>query len=129
MTLAAEYFLSCFIAASAVIQLAAVKGRLYGLLVTQVVKLNVALAWLYLLVPGILFFTWNARNPTGIIEGAQQAGLFSLSVLCAGISTIVISSLLNHTKFTPPFGVPADSIEALKTMTFFQAVRTRYWKV
>lgn len=128
MTLAAEYFISCFIAASAVIQLAAVKGELRGLLFNQAANMNTVLILVSLLIPGIFFFTWNARNPVGIIEGAQQAGLFSLAVITAGFFTLLVSSLLNHSRFTPPPGVPADSLESLKNMTFFQAIRRRYWK-
>ena len=130
MTLATEYFLSVFLAATATIQFAVNRGGFRGIMFSQNASLNRMLATILLLPPAILFFTWNTHNPTGIIEGAQQAGLFSLAVLCAGAVTIVITSALNQKKLTPPLHViPSDGLEALKQMTFLQAIMRRSWKV
>jgi hypothetical protein len=128
MTLSVEYFLSSLIANVAVIQLAAIRSGLLGLLFSQNQLFNRITSIVALVIPAALFFTWNARNPTGIIEGAQQAGLFSLAVLSAGSFTFIMSSLVNHPKFTPPVGTIVNGIESLKQMTFFQAIRIRYWR-
>ena len=128
MSLTLEYFLFVLAAAMGFIQFAAGRGGFKGLLFSQNLRFSRSLAVSLALPPMAAFFTWNYRNPVGIIEGAQQAGLFSLAVLSAVLLTMIASSLFNHHKLssdTPP----NSCMEDLKTMTFFQAFRARYlWK-
>ena len=128
MSLTLEYFLFVLTAAMGFIQFAAGRGGLRGLLFSQNPRFNRALAVSLALPAMAAFFTWNYRNPVGIIEGAQQAGLFSLAVLTAVSVTMLLSSALNHNNLSAD-APPASSMEALKNMTFFQALRSRYrWK-
>ncbi len=128
MSLTLEYFLFVTVAAMGFIQFAAARGGLKGLLFSQNFRFNRSLAISLALPPMVAFFTWNYRNPVGIIEGAQQAGLFSLAVLSAVAFTMIMSSVLNHRKLSSQTQ-PISCMEDLKTMTFFQAFRKRYrWK-
>jgi len=126
MSLAAEYFLLTFLAALGAIQYAAGRSGLKGLLFSQRPGRAKAVSAILALPPLALFFTWNYRNPVGIIEGAQQAGLFSLAVLAAVCTTLVLSSVLNHGRLSY-CKAPAFCLEALKETTFFKAVLSRYW--
>ena len=110
------------------IQVAAAQSRLKGLLLSQKLVVNRIIAG-GLIAPGaIIFFTWNYYNPVGIIEGSQQAGLFSLATLAAIGVTAILGSVLNHFRLKPSTP-PAACIEALKDRTFFQAILGRLpWK-
>lgn len=126
MSLTQEYLLLVFIAAMGFIQFAAVRGGLKGLMFIQNFTFNRALAYVLMVPVMMVFFTWNYRNPVGIIEGAQQAGLFSLASVAALVATLVIASVINHAKI----GVkerPQSGLDALKDSTFFQAIRSRYF--
>ena len=127
MSLSAEYFISVFIAALAVIQLSAARAGLRGLIFGGRSANAYYIAIPLLLIAGTLFFTWNDRNPTGVIEGAQQAGLFSLAVAVSALITILITSIINHKRLKPA-GSAIPGLEGLRNMTFFQVVRSRYWK-
>lgn len=128
MSLGTEYFLMVFCSALGFIQIASAKSRLKGLLVSQKPALNQLIAGI-LLVPGaFFFFTWNYRNPVGIIEGSQQAGLFSLAVLAAIGATAITASVLNHTQLKSNEAVPSG-LEALKSRTFLQAMVARLKKL
>ncbi|APV44440.1 hypothetical protein Dform_01106 [Dehalogenimonas formicexedens] len=124
MSLGSEYFLFVSCSALGFIQAAAIAGGLRGLLFSQN-RLFARLITGALIAPGaIIFFTWNYRNPVGIIEGSQQAGLFSLAALSAIAITIIVSSLLNHSRLKTT--VPVQSgLEALKERTYFQALSAR----
>jgi hypothetical protein len=126
MTLAQEYFLLVFMAAAGCIQVAAGHAGLRGLLLSQRRRVNLVLSGLLLAPSMFVLFTWNTRNPVGIIEGAEQAGLFSLSVLATVAATLLVSSLLNH-RALKPVGRPGTGLEAMKEFTFFQAIRARYF--
>jgi hypothetical protein len=128
MSLGTEYFLLVLSASLGFIQLAAAKSQLKGLLFSQKKVLNHILAGILIAPGALVFFIWNHRNPVGIIEGSQQAGLFSLATLSAVGITMILGSLLNHFRFKP-VTAPADSMEALRDRTFFQAVLGRFkWK-
>ena len=122
--LALEYFGLVFLACLGVLQAAAayngLKGlsffgrRLYGYLFAAF-TVGPALAG---------FFTWNGRNPTGVIEGQQQFGFFMLGLIAAVVFTLAVSSLL---KSSLPHGSPGhDGLDALREVTFFQALRCRF---
>ena len=106
------------------IQVAATQSRLKGLLLTQKPLVNRIIAGILIAPPAFVFFTWNYRNPVGIIEGSQQAGLFSLAALASIGVTVILGSILNHFHLKPD-EPPAGSIEALKDRTFFQAILSR----
>jgi len=128
MSLTLEYFLFVLAAAMGFIQFAAGRGGLRGLLFSQNPRFNRALAVSLALPPMVAFFTWNYRNPVGIIEGAQQAGMFSLAVLAAMSLTMIMGSVFNHRRLSSD-AKSTSCMEDLKNMTFFQAFRKRYlWK-
>jgi hypothetical protein len=127
LNLTLEYLLSVFIAALAVIQLGAVRAGLRGLYLggSRLVACLVAVPCL--LISGILFFTWNDRNPTGVIEGAQQAGLFSLAVAAAAAFTVILGLITNR-RMPADRPTSTEGLEALKRTTFIHAIRSRFWK-
>lgn len=75
----------------------------------------------------VAFFTWNERNLTGVIEGREQFYLFMLAIVAAIGFTLVLSSLLKHWSLRKN-DIQYDGFEALKEVTFFQALRYRFLK-
>ena len=75
----------------------------------------------------VAFFAWNERNITGVIEGREQFYLFILAIVAAIGFTLVLSSLLKHWSLRTN-NVRHDGFEALKEVTFFQALRYRFLK-
>lgn len=71
------------------------------------------------------FFTWNERNLTGVIEGREQFYLFMLAIVTSIALTLVLSSLLKHWSLRKS-NTLSDDLEALKEITFFQALRYRF---
>jgi len=120
-----KYCLAVFVAASGVVQLAAEHNKLNGVLFFR------NKIWTYLfacvtVIPSLYyFFSWNERNATGVVEGAQQAGLFVVSLAAAILVTLLLSSLLNYRRF-PDKKDPGTGIEALKSATLIQALRRHY---
>lgn len=127
MSLFAEYFISVFIAALAVIQLSAARAGLRGLIFGGRSANAYYVAIPLLLIAGTLFFTWNERNPTGVIEGAQQAGLFSLAVAASALFTLLVASVINHRRLGGTRST-ARGLARLHDMTYFQSLRRRDWK-
>lgn len=123
--LALEYFCLVFLAAVGVLQaVAAGNGltglsffgrRIYGYLFAAS-TVGPALAG---------FFTWNLRNPTGIIQGKEQFGFFMLALIVALAFTLAVSSLLKHSLCRGNYA-QHDGLEALRGVTFFQALRHRF---
>jgi len=124
LELAIEYSCLVFIAALGVFQLAAAYGqmrgvsfftrRIYGFIFSALTA-----------IPALIgLFTWNQRNSIGIIEGFQQFGLFSLAVFIAFIFNVVISHVIQRNKLRRN-EVLEEGLEALKEVTFFQALRFR----
>ena len=91
LELSIEYFSLVYFAAIGVMQAAAGRsGRNNFFFFTR--KLHgylFAFAMVNLSMFG--FFTWNGRNPTGVIEGSQQFLLFILGVACAIGASYVIA--------------------------------------
>jgi len=123
--LALEYFVLVFAASVGVLQAVAAYNGLRGL------SFFSRPTWGYLLAvcttgPALVaFFTWNMRNATGIIEGAQQLVLLSLAIMAVYIVTLVAASLLNS---SPPAGnaAPPAGIEGFKEAGLFQLLRSRF---
>ena len=123
--LALEYFVLVFAASLGVFQAAAAYNGLRGLSFFNRPTWGYLLAALTTGPTLVAFFTWNLRNATGVIEGAQQLVLLSLAIMAAYIVTLVASSLLNS---SPPAGdtAPPAGIEGFKEAGLFQLLRTRF---
>ena len=137
-----EYRLLVFAAVLGVIQLAAANAGLRGLLFAPgTVRIRFypsgrrwTLTYLHFsylfaaitVLPSLgFFFVWNHYNATGIVQGSEQSGLFVLSTGAAGIFSLVISSFINQWRLQNN-QTQASGLEALKDITWFQAVYRRW---
>jgi hypothetical protein len=124
--LSLEYGLLVFLAVTGVLQLAAIHNNLKKLLFFKRKVYGYILSAVIILPALVIFFTWNYRNATGIVQGSEQAGLFMLAMVLAVIFTLVLSSLLNHTRSNPPVSKTTASkkegLDALRELTYFQAL-------
>jgi len=120
--LALEYVAFTFFSCVAVLQWAAARGRLKGLTffntrsgsyIFSAVMLGSSFAW---------FFLSEDRAQPGL-EGLQQFLLFGVAAAAALAVTLVLSSLIKGRSLTPPSRV-LPGLDALKQMTYFQALRT-----
>jgi hypothetical protein len=126
-----QYFLWVFIAAIGVVQLAAARSRLRGLLFFK----REALAYLFALlaIGGSYgwFFGWDrldtVMRKTGL-EGSQQFLYFFLGTLAAGGFTLVVSSLLQAYLWNGQSKGKGSGqgLDALKEMSYFQAIRQSF---
>jgi hypothetical protein len=140
--LSLEYSILVFAAVLGVIQVAAANAGLRGLLFAPgTVRIrfwpsghrwtltyrhfSYLFAALTVLPALAFFFVWNSYNGTGIIEGSQQAGLFVLSTAAGGVFSLVASSLINQWRLQHN-QTDAKGLEALKDITWFQAVWRRW---
>jgi hypothetical protein len=122
-----EYFYLVFIAAIGVIQAGVAHNGLRGISFFNR-KIYAYFFMLITLGPVITaFFTWNERNPTGVIEGSEQFYLFMLAIVSAIGFTLVLSSFLNHSRLRNN-NIVCDGLEGLKEVTFFQALRYKIIK-
>ncbi len=123
--MAFEYFYLVFVAAIGVIQAAVTYNGFKGI---SFFSYRVS-AYIFMLVttgPAMAsFFTWNERNATGVIEGGEQFFFFMLAIVAAIGFVLVLSSLLKHWSLRKN-DVRHDGFEALKEVTFFQAIRYRF---
>lgn len=122
--MALEYFCLSLVASLGVIQAAVACNGLKGI---SFFSYRIS-AYLFMLVttgPAMAsFFAWNERNATGVIEGGEQFFFFMLSIVAAIGFTLAFSSLLKHWSLRGN-DVRADGFDALKEVTFFQAIRYR----
>ena len=123
--MALEYFCLVFVASIGVIQAAVAYNGLKGI---SFFSYRVS-AYLFMLVtsgPAMAsFFSWNKRNATGVIEGREQFCFFLLAIVVAIGFTLVVSSVVKHWSLRGN-DVRADGFDALKEVTFFQAIRHRF---
>lgn len=123
--MAFEYFYLVFIASVGVIQAAVAYNGFKGVSLFYY-KVSAYLFALFTTVPVLIsFFYWNERNLTGIIEGREQFYLFMLAIVAAIGFTLVMSSLLKHRSLRKN-DIQHDGFEALKEVTFFQALQYRF---
>ncbi|MFC1865848.1 hypothetical protein ACFLYB_03955 [Chloroflexota bacterium] len=123
--MAFEYFYLSLIASIGVIQAAVAYNGLKGISFFSY-RVSAYLFMLLTMGPAMVsFFTWNERNATGVIEGREQFFFFMLAIVAAIGFTLVLSSLLKHWSLRGN-DVATDSFEALKEVTFFQAIRYRF---
>jgi uncharacterized membrane protein len=120
-----EYFLLVFAAALGVLQATVTYNKLVGLSFFRRKVCGYIFATLTILSALIGFFTWNFRNAAGVVEGAQQFGFFAIAVIAAIILTLVLSSLLKHSKVRGN-NAQHDGLEAFKDITFFQILQQRF---
>jgi hypothetical protein len=119
-----EYVIPSTLTGLGVFQAAAVYNNLRGLMYFKNKTITIILACI-LVLPALWYFgTWNQHNPTGVIEGSQQAGFFFLSMLIALIATLILSSIINRNLRRP--GASSAGLEALREATFFQVLR-KWW--
>ena len=124
LTLAIKYAFLVFIAVVGILQAAAAHNKLQGLLFFK--NKNYAYLWTILTVSPTLavFFTWNYHSATGVIEGSQQAGLFTLSALAALIFTLAVSSFIPH-RFGRTLEAGRRGLEVLNRTNYFSALRAK----
>lgn len=117
--LAVEYFILVFFASLGVIQFALVRSGIKGLWFFSSPLKGYAFGVLLPFLSFAWFFLSEDRNQPGL-EGLQQTLLFAFSSLLALFITIIFSSIKNRKEF----GLQKDGegIEALKGMTYFQAL-------
>jgi hypothetical protein len=140
--LATEYGIMVFMAVLGVIQIAAANAGLIGLLFAPgTVRIRFwpsgriwTLTYLHFsylfatitVLPALgFFFVWNSHNATGVIQGSEQAGLFVLSTAAGGIFSLIASSIINQWRLQQKH-TEAEGLEALKDITWFQAVWRRW---
>ena len=123
--LALEYFGLAFVAIVGVLQIVAAYNDLIG------VSFFSRKIYSYLFAASTVgptlagFFTWHLRNPFGVIQGREQFGFFVLALTIAFIFTLATSSLLKKKRLQGNYA-QQDGLEALKEVTFFQALRHRF---
>ncbi len=142
--LSREYSLLVFVAVLGVIQVSAANSGLRGLLFAPgAVRIRFwpsgrrwALTYVHFsylfgavtILPALgYFFVWNSHNGTGIIQGSEQAGLFVLSTAAGGIFSLLASSLINQWRLQRN-QTHANGLEALKEITWFQAIWRRWMR-
>lgn len=114
------------IAGLGIIQAAAAHNGLKGLLFFRPKIVTYSFTAVTLLPVLYYFFTWNHRNVTGVIEGAQQAGLFFLAIVLSLICTLVISSIVNIGMKRPVKIL--NGLDALKETTFLKTLQSWFNK-
>jgi len=65
------------------------------------------------------FFTWNWRNPTGVVEGTQQFLLFCLAFAVALVLSFLVSSVVRTT--SENIKIPGIQYTAVARQTTFGA--------
>lgn len=153
LELALEYFVFIFLASLGVLQIAASYTNLRGLsffkrpiwgYIFGSLAVVGGFSWFYIVAnphPDVAYalglgdiFRYGWSNPfppgTGIIMGESECLLFFLlAVLCALLITILISSIVqSRMPHRTPEGTNEEApkgLEALKEMTFFQAISRR----
>jgi hypothetical protein len=121
MSLSMEYLALVFLAVLGVLQLAAMRGRWFKLLFFQEKAATYLLSAVLVLLPLVLLFTWNYRNATGVVQGAEQAGLFMLALVLAVVYTAALSSLMNYSDRNST-SEHKEGLEVLRDMTFYEAL-------
>jgi len=123
VNLALKYFILCFCLCAGILQAVFAGNNFRGALFFQSRAMSYIFAFILMLPPFLQFFSWNKYNQVGIIQGAQQAGLFSLAALAAIIFCLSLSSVINHRRFQNAV-VSKGGIEALSSKTFFQLINS-----
>jgi hypothetical protein len=124
LSLSWKYGLLVFLAVLGVLQGAAARNNLRGLLFFRYRSISYVFAALTIGFSLFIFFNWNYRYATSVIEGSEQAGLFTLGAFAAIISTLVISSAFRSTAFKRQ-AVHPRGLAAFKQATIFNIIRDK----
>jgi hypothetical protein len=119
--LALIYVALVFLAGVGVIQAAAAYNGLRGLLFLRRKGPGYALAAVLAGGPLALFFTWNERWETGVIQGVEQTALFLIGMAAALFVTLLLASRFNR-RLCPPRSVN-PGLAALRENTWVEAVK------
>ena len=92
-----KYSMLAFLAVMGVLQFVAARNSLHQFLFFRNRVVSYAFSLVTVGFSFYYFFTWNSRFQTGVIEGAEQAGLFSLAALTALICSLVFSYTVRST--------------------------------
>jgi hypothetical protein len=111
--LASIYCGLVFCAVAGVLQAAAAYNNLKGLLFFKKRLSAYIFAGLAAGFSLFVFFIWNYRYATGMIEGSQQAGYFALSAAAAVFFTLIVSSIIKYSSLK-------DRSNSLTGLTFFR---------
>jgi hypothetical protein len=125
--LALVYLVCVFLAGVGVLQVAAVFNKLHGLLFFPKKLFSYFFAIAIIGVALSVLFAWNWHYGIGIIEGAQQAGLFFLAMGFALLFTLLVSSFINRRRFSAP-NDNLEGLDALRNRTFIHAIKSRFRK-
>ncbi len=121
-------YIGCvFLAGTGVLQAAAAFNDLYGLLYFPKKLFSYFFALITIGITMAVLFAWNWHFSIGIIQGAQQAGLFFIGMVLALIFTLLASSILNHRRFPLPTD-KKEGLDALGNRTFIQAISSYFRK-
>jgi hypothetical protein len=122
--LALIYSCLVFCAVTGVVQAAAAHNNLRGLLFFQKSITAFIFAALTTGFSLSVLFIWNYRYETGVIEGSQQAGLFTLSTIAAVVFTLVVSSLIKSSSLQER-STGLTGLLFFKKATWFSIIRRK----
>jgi hypothetical protein len=131
LSLSWKYWLLVFLAVLGILQGAAARNNLRGLFFFRYRAASYVFAALAIGFPLVIFFSWNSRYATSVIEGSEQAGLFTLAALAAILSTLVVSSAIRSALFkrqvTHRHGLRArrHGLPALQHATIYHILRDK----
>lgn len=133
-----QYFILVYFSTLGVLQIASVYAGLKGLLffrkpllvyIFAAVAIIGAFTWFYLIADRTAEPLMSIHNGKKRFFGeAESFGGFMAAAFSALVSTILISSLLNARIATSPQEKVPEGLDALKEMTFFQAINRRIRK-
>jgi ABC-type glycerol-3-phosphate transport system permease component len=124
LNLSINYSALVFMAVVGVFQAAAAYNNLNGLLFFKQKWLTLTFAGLTAGSALAAFFTWNYRNPTGVIEGGQQVGLFATSTLLAVLAVMFISSVLQR-GFLKGKAIHGEGLAIFRNATLFMVIQNK----
>jgi hypothetical protein len=119
-----KYFLLVFIAVLGVLQGAAAHNDLRGLRFFRYLPASYAFSVLTVGFSLFVFFNWNSRYATGIIEGSQQVLLFTLAGIIALVCTRVVASVI-RSSYSRRRVVRPGRLQALDRAASSQILRNR----
>ena len=123
-TFAADYFILVFVAGVGAIQVAASVGGLRGLLVFKTPLVARAVGLLVAVAAFVWFFTtteWNINDYEGGLDSNDQALLFFMAIMAAGIFTLGLSSVVNF-RMRDDGADPAAGFDALRGACYVRAL-------
>ncbi len=127
MLLSFVYSISVFTAGVGVLQAAAAYNDLRGLRFFTKKLLSYLFAVITISIALTVLAIWNWNFTVGIIQGAEQAGLFLLSIFVALLFTAFLASIINNKRFSGEEN-NLEGLEALRNKTFFQVLEHQFKK-